>query len=79
VARLAEPPDKLAVPRVVSESRKVAVPLGVPALLETVVVNVTDWPNTDGLADELTAVEDLAWFTIWVRLLLLPAKLASPV
>jgi hypothetical protein len=47
------------VPRVVLPSLKVTVPVGVPAPGEgtlTVAVKVTDWPQTEGLADETTAV-----------------------
>jgi hypothetical protein len=43
------------------------VPLGVPdpgTLALTVAVNVTGWPNTDGLADELTTVVVPSWFTV---------------
>src|SRR5262249_14145866 len=35
---------------------KVTVPVGVPALLATVAVKVTDWPNTLGFADDDTVV-----------------------
>ena len=35
---------------------KVTVPVGVPAVPVTVAVKVTDSPNTDGLADEESAV-----------------------
>ncbi len=44
----------------------VTVPAGTPlpgAVAVTTAVNVTDWLNTDGLADELTAVEVEALFT----------------
>jgi hypothetical protein len=41
-------------PRLVAPSLNWTVP--VAALGETVAVNVTDWPNTEGLADELTVV-----------------------
>jgi hypothetical protein len=37
---------------------KVTVPLGIPepgALVVTVALNVTDWPNTEALADDVTA------------------------
>ena len=38
-----------------------------PAALfgETVAVNVTDWPKTDGLAEELTVVVVDPVFTVW--------------
>ena len=37
-------------------SVKVTVPTGTPEPEVTVAVNVTDWPNTDGLGEELTVV-----------------------
>ena len=49
----------------------VTVPLGVPApgaTAATVAVNVTDCPNTEGLAEEVTTVVVLALLTVWVRL-----------
>ena len=59
------------------------VPVGVPApgaTAVTVALNVTAWPNTEGLAEELTAVELLAWLTVWppARVPLLVLKLLSP-
>jgi hypothetical protein len=48
---------------------KVTVPVGVPApggTALTVAVNVTDWPETDGLAPELTEVVVEALFTVCV-------------
>ena len=51
-------PFSVPVPRVVEPSRNVTVPVGVPepgALAVTVAVNVTDWPNTEGLAEDTTA------------------------
>jgi hypothetical protein len=58
------------------------VPVGVPtpgAVALTIAVNVTDWPNTEGLADELTAVVVSAGFTVCVKVgEALPLKLASP-
>ena|SRR5579884_1223411 len=63
-------------------SLKFAVPVGVPApgrLAVTVAVKVTLCPKTDGLADELTVVVVLAWFTVCVRTaLVLVVKLPSP-
>ena len=60
----------------------VTVPLGVPApgaTAATVAVNVTDWPNTEGLAEEVTTVEVSALLTVWVRLEeVLVRKLPSP-
>ena len=46
------------------------VPVGVPApgaVAEIVAVKVTDWPKTEGFADELTAVPVLAMFTVCVK------------
>jgi len=39
--------------------------VGVPLALVTVAVNVTPCPNTDGLAEELTAVVVAAAVTVW--------------
>ncbi len=51
------PPVNVPVPSVVEPSVKVTVPVGVPGPVPvTVAVKVTDWPTTDGLAEELTAV-----------------------
>ena len=50
-------PFKVPVPRVVEPSRNVTVPVGTPdpgASEVIVAVKVTDWPKTDGLADEAT-------------------------
>ena len=56
--------------------------MGVPApgaVAVTVAVNVTLWPNTDGLADDVSAVLVLAWFTTCdTAELVLPLKLLSP-
>jgi hypothetical protein len=82
VVMLPVPPDSVAVPRVAAESRKVTVPPGVPAPppdADIVAVNVTLCPNTDGLADELTADELFALFTVWViGAEVLPEKFVSP-
>src|SRR5437773_6346046 len=57
-------------------------PVGVPApgaVGVTVAVKVTDWPDTDGLAEEPTAVEVFALMTDCVKLVeVLPLKLSSP-
>jgi hypothetical protein len=69
VVNVALPELKLAVPSVKAPSRKVAVPVGVPAPGETaltVAVKVTDCPNSDGFTDEVTVVELLALSTVWV-------------
>ena len=55
------------VPNTVAPFLNVTVPVGVPlpgATAATVAVNVTDWPNTDGLCDELTVLELAALFTV---------------
>jgi hypothetical protein len=44
----------------------------------TVAVRVTDWPKTEGLADEASAVLEGAWITDWFTVPLLVAKLLSP-
>src|SRR6266516_4835510 len=49
----------------------VTVPLGVPApgaTAATVAVNVTDWPETEGLTDEVTVVVVSALLTVWISL-----------
>jgi hypothetical protein len=75
-------PFRVPVPRVLGPSLKVTVPVGVPApglFTVTVAVNVTDCPNADGLAEELTDVVVPAVFTIWLSVLeVLPLKCVSP-
>src|SRR5438093_7705715 len=85
VAHVATPAASACAPQPVIElapSLKFTVPLGVPApgaVAFTVAVNVTDWPNTDGLADELRLVDVLAWFTVCVSTaLVLVVKFVSP-
>jgi hypothetical protein len=42
-------------------------------------VNVTGWPKTDGLTDDVTLVVVPAWLTVWVRTAdVLALKFASP-
>jgi hypothetical protein len=75
------------VPTVVVPSLKVTVPPGVPApgaTTLTVAVNVTDWPKTEGLADDATPVVVDACATVRVPVTgplacnpLSPAKLAD--
>jgi hypothetical protein len=36
-------------------------------------VNVTAWPNTEGLADDTTVVVDPDAFTVWLNVALLAA------
>jgi hypothetical protein len=82
IANVALPALKLAVPRVEAPSRKVTVPVGVPAPGETaltVAVKVTDWPNTVGFTELVTVVELFDLLTVWVTAAeVLPAKLLSP-
>jgi hypothetical protein len=82
VANVALPELKAAVASVAAPSRKVTVPVGVPAPGETaltVAVKVTAWPNTDGFTDEVTVVELEALLTVWVIAVeMLELKLASP-
>ena len=55
-------------------------PPGVPPADVTVAVNVTDWPDADGFTDDVTAVVELAWFSVWPPLSvpLLPPKFVEP-
>ena len=73
---------RVPVPRVLPPSLKVTAPVGVPApglFAVTVAVKVTDCPNTDGLAEELTNVVVAAFFTVWLSVVeMLPLKFASP-
>src|SRR5437867_3571076 len=58
------------------------VPAGVPpagATAATVAVNVTAWPNTDGLTEESTVVVESALLTVWMTAAdVLLLKLLSP-
>jgi len=60
----------------------VTVPVGEPLPGDdtvTVAVNVTAWPDDEGLADETTVVELPAWLTPWLRAVaVLVLKLPSP-
>src|SRR5437588_790965 len=82
VLKLAEAPDSVPVPRVPAPSLKVTVPVGVPEpgeLAVTVAVKVTDWPNTEGFAEETIVVAVPSWLTVWVSVLeVLVVKLVSP-
>ena len=53
-------------PRVVAPSRNVTDPVGVPELLLTVAVKVTDCPANDGFAEDATTVVVAALFTVCV-------------
>ena len=84
VVNVAIPPLSAPVPIGLPPSRNVTVPVGVPApgaTGETVAVNVTDWPNTDGLTEEVTVVLVSALLTtcgLPVSDPVLPLKLPSP-
>jgi hypothetical protein len=82
VLKVAEPALSVPVPIDVVPSLNVTVPVGVPlpgAVVLTVAVNVTDWPNTDGFVDDATVVLVAAAFTVCVRLEeLLAEKFESP-
>src|SRR2546428_2595799 len=64
--------DSVPVPSVVRPSLKVTVPLGLTAaalpgeLTLTVAVKVTDWPETEGLAEGTTVVVVAALLTTWI-------------
>ena len=79
---MAWPELRVFVPIGVPASLKMTVPVGVPvpgAVAVTMAVKVTDWPKTEGLPEELTAVVELALLTVWVRVdELLALKLPSP-
>lgn len=57
VVNVACPTLRVPVPMLVAPSKNVAVPVGVPAVAETVAVNVTDCPALDGFKDEVNAVD----------------------
>jgi hypothetical protein len=79
VAKAACPFDRGWAPMVVGPSRKVIVPLGIPAVdgeARTLAVNVTDWPLNDGSADEMSATP-APWIT-WVRAVELVAEKLVP-
>ena len=79
VLNVALPPLSVAVPRVVDPFLNVTVPAGVPPLEVTVAVKVTDWFNFEGLRDEVTVLELLALFTVWVSTgEVLPLKFVLP-
>src|SRR5437868_14831205 len=78
-------PEALRVPgpRTVAPSRKLTVPVGVPApgaVAVTVAVNVTDAPTIEGLLPETSAVEVAALFTTCesAAVLVLVPKFESP-
>jgi hypothetical protein len=59
------PPDRLPVPRTVTPSLNVTVPVAVDGVI--VDVKVTDAPNADGLGLDVTTSVVTAGFTFWVR------------
>jgi hypothetical protein len=62
-----EAAGKVQLPIVAAPSRKLTEPVGDPApgaRTVTVAVNVTDCPNTDGLADDARVVAVLALLTV---------------
>src|SRR5690349_23599285 len=61
-------------------SANVTVPVGVPlpgATADTVAVNVTGWPKTEGLAEDVTVVDVSVLSTVRLAVLLLVACTAS--
>src|SRR5436190_3258483 len=85
VAQVADPAASACALQPVIElapSLKSTVPLGVPApgaVAVTVAVKVTDWPNTDGFAEDVTAVVVEAWLTTCdTAELVLVMKFVSP-
>ena len=61
--KVAEPLLRVPVPKRVAPSKKLTVPVAVPApgeTVATVAVKVTDWPTTEGLAEDVNAVVVLA-------------------
>ena len=72
-------------PMLVPPSAKITIPVGLAAavlpgpLTVTVAVKVNDWPDTDGLIEEITAVVLLAMLTVWVSAAaVLVLKFVSP-
>jgi len=71
-------------PILVVPSEKITVPLGLAApvlpglVTDTVTVNVTFCPDTDGLTEDATVVLVLAWLTVSVSDAALLRKLLSP-
>ena len=59
-------PESVPVPRSVAPSLNDTEPVGVPPLLVTVAVKVTEAPDIDGLGLAVRLVDVEAWFTVWV-------------
>src|SRR3989440_2508 len=76
--------DRVPVPSAFKPSAKVTVPVGLATavlpgeLTLTVAVKVTDWPETEGLAELLSEMVVAAGLTSWVSEPLLVLKLLSP-
>ena len=69
VVKVATPPLSLPVPSVVEPSVNVTVPVGVPKpgdVAVTVAAKLTDWPNTDGLADDASTVVVASLLSTWL-------------
>ena len=74
-------PEELSkpLPKTLAPSRKFTFPDGVPvpgAVVLTLAVNVTDWPNTDELAVLANDVIVVLGFTVWVILPVTATKFA---
>ena len=81
-AEVAEPETNVTVPREVTPSKNSTVPFAVPAPGEpaaTAAVKVTDWPKSEGFAEDVNVVVVLALLTTWFTAeLVLVTKLESP-
>ena len=69
MVKVATPPLSIGEPSTVEPSMKMTVPVGVPlpgAVGLTVAVKVTDWPKTEGFADETTEVVVASCLTVWL-------------
>src|SRR5260370_33027088 len=76
VEKAAEPLLNAPLPMLLAPSKKVTVPVAVPGV--TVAVKVTDWPERDGLTEEMTAVVVL-FFTVTVAEPLMPPLVTGSV
>ena len=78
--RVAWPELSALVASAVAPSLKMMVPVGVPApgaVAVTVAVKITDWLKTDGLADEVSTVVELARLTFCAKLVCVWSHLSS--
>ena len=79
VLYLATPALSVTVARLTVPFRNWTFPVGVPPGDETVAVNVTDFPDTEGLIDEIKTVVVEAFVTTWDSAAdVLPVKFLSP-